>query len=177
MPNRLVMFSPSRVQAWPAAVHDMAEELTHDYGPPNERTDSILLWRNNSPWKRTVLYREGARHNFPRPHLDVLEQVIDMWVPVEKVGELAAFDGSLMVERTEGELAVRCGSQEMNILILNLAHDIIMNKLDAVGARRRCAQLMRGRLLNWPLPEMQELKFATNVRNAERRTADPDQAT
>lgn len=176
MPNGMTT-TPTTALEWPVSVQVMARDLARRYGPPHERTDSFLLWHNNGPWKRTILYREGMRHNFPQPHVDVLEQVVDLWVPVEKVGELAAFDGSIMVERTDGEVAVRCANEEMNTLILNLAHGIIMGELDAATARRRCAQLIRGRLLNWPLPETQALTFATNIKNAERRTADPDQAT
>lgn len=185
MPNGLVttprVTPMTRVEAqlerWPAAIQHMAWDLIRKYGLPSELTNSFLVWHYNGSWKRTVLHRQAVRHNFPRPHGDALEQVVDLWVPIDKVAELAAFDGSLMVERTCGELAVRCASEEMNILILNLAHDIVMGELDAPTARRRCTQVIRGRLLNWPLPQMQELTFATNVQNAERRTADPDQAT
>lgn len=162
------------VDDWPRAIKDLAGVLIKKYGPPNEATASLLLWNENGSWKRTMLHREGVPHNFPRPHIDVLEQVLDFKVPVEKISELTAFDGSLMIDRTSGELVVHCANEEINTLIVNFAHDIVMGTLTAAQARARCQEIARGRLLNWPMRETQELMFETHVRNAERRTADPD---
>ncbi|MEX2153654.1 MAG: hypothetical protein WD825_09970 [Gemmatimonadaceae bacterium] len=55
-------------------------------------------------------------HSFPKPHTDLLEQFIDYRVPVDKYDELAAYDGSVIVERTKGEISARCDKEAMNFL-------------------------------------------------------------
>jgi hypothetical protein len=41
-------------------------------------------------------------HAFPAPHIDSVESVIDYRVPPEQFSALAAFDGSVIAERTAG---------------------------------------------------------------------------
>jgi len=45
------------------------------------------------------------------PHKDVLEQFVNRNVPVEKFKELAQYDGSVIVERTKGEISARCDKE------------------------------------------------------------------
>ncbi len=47
-------------------------------------------------------------HDFPMPHPDLLEQFVDYQVPPDKFDELAQYDGSVIVERTKGEISARC---------------------------------------------------------------------
>ena len=54
-----------------------ANQMIDKYGPPNEAIASRLIWYNNGPWKRTIVYRDEVLHNFPQLHSDVLEQFID----------------------------------------------------------------------------------------------------
>lgn len=55
--------------------------MIQKYGFPQEATMSRVIWYNNKPWKRTVVYRETVPHNFPTPHKIFLEQAIDYYVP------------------------------------------------------------------------------------------------
>lgn len=64
------------VQAWRKTAREAANAMMDKYGDPDEAWASLLLWHHNGPWRRTVAYREEAQHNFPTPHLDVLEQFI-----------------------------------------------------------------------------------------------------
>jgi hypothetical protein len=50
-------------------------------------------------------------HYFPVRHPDVLEQAVHYRVPTDKFDELAAYDGSVIVERTKGEISARCGKE------------------------------------------------------------------
>ena len=61
----------------------------------------------------------------PAPHIDAVESVIDYQVPVEKFTALAEFDGSVVVERTAGEVSARCHDEQANFLALNLMNDIV----------------------------------------------------
>jgi hypothetical protein len=56
----------SMIASWPEKPRDMATKLMTKYGPPDEATSSILVWHNNGPWKRTILYKEEIPHEFPR---------------------------------------------------------------------------------------------------------------
>lgn len=85
--------------------------MIEKYGAPNEYTESMLIWNNNGPWKRTIVYKEEVDHHFPMPHKDVLEQFVNRNVPVEKFTELAQYDGSVIVERTKGEISARCDKE------------------------------------------------------------------
>jgi len=63
--------------------------LINKYGLPNEASSSRIIWYNNGPWKRTIVYRDTVLHNFPTPHQDCLAQTIDYKVPVQYFDELA----------------------------------------------------------------------------------------
>lgn len=59
-----------------------------------------------------------------------------MRVPPEKYDDIAAFDGSVSLDRTTGLASARCGGEAMNFLALNLAHDIATGKRSTQDARR-----------------------------------------
>lgn len=80
------------------------------------------------------LLTRKSRITFPSPHHDSLLQAIPYEVPPERVSELLRFDGSVVVEGTRGELAARCDDERANYLALNLAHEILTNKLNVSQA-------------------------------------------
>ncbi|RNF41137.1 hypothetical protein [Planococcus salinus] len=147
------------ISEWPELSRKAAEQTIGFYGPPNEATNSRLFWFYNGPWKRTVVYRDQIPHDFPEPHVDMLESVIDYHVPPEKMSEIAAFDGSIIVERTKGEVAARCDLEAANILALNLMHDIVTDKKTAKQARKFCANEMAAYALNRPAPYAEQFQF------------------
>lgn len=61
-------------------------------------------------------------------------------VPPDKFDDLALYDGSVIVERTKGEISARCDQEPMNFLALNLAHDIITGKRSVGDARKTYAE-------------------------------------
>jgi hypothetical protein len=121
---------------WPKMSKSAVEEIVGKYGPPNEAMDSRLIWYNNGPWKRTICYRDEVPHLFPNPHSDTLECVIDYRVPPEMFSELAKFDGSVIVDRTKGEVAARCDMESADFLAINLMHKIVTGEMDAEEARK-----------------------------------------
>lgn len=120
---------------WPAKPKENAKIVIKKYGLPNEATRTQLVWHNNGPWKTTILNRKEVQHDWPVKHTDMLEMVIDYRVPPEKVSQLAAFDGSVTVYRTRGELSAECDKEEMILLALNLSHDIITGEKNVDEAR------------------------------------------
>ena len=119
-----------------------------------------------------IAYSEEVQHNFPSPHRDVLEQYIPYRVPVEKCDELAAFDGSVLVDRTKGEMSARCQGEGGNLLALNLANDIVRGTATVEGARKTYAEAMKAAKQGKPPEIMQRLMFEVS----RDYTGDPDSA-
>lgn len=128
------------IAGWPETPRMVAAEIIQKYGPPQEATATMLVWHNNGPWKRTILNREEIPHSFPRPHTDLLEQFVDYRVPPELFDQLAQYDGSVIVERTKGEISARCDKEAMNFLALNLANDIVAGRRTVADARHFYAE-------------------------------------
>jgi hypothetical protein len=130
------------ISRWPRAPQASARRLIEAYGPPDEHSPSTLTWyRTPDGWKRTVLTRHQVPHDFPLHHTDFLEQFIDYRVPLEMYSALAEFDGSVMVERTRGELSARCAGTSMNFAAVNLANDIVCGRRTVAEAREEYVRL------------------------------------
>lgn len=125
---------------WEGKSLERAKEIIQKYGYPQEATMSRLIWYNNGPWKRTIVYQDTVPHNFPTPHQDFLEQTINYKVPLYLYDEVAAFDGSVYLDRTRGEASGKCDMEEMNLLSLNLLNDIVIGRRDVQGAKLFYAQ-------------------------------------
>jgi hypothetical protein len=147
------------INEWGNVATKAAENMIAKYHLPNEAMQSRLIWYNNGPWKRTIVYRDEIPHNFPAPHVDVLEQVINYKIPVEKVSDLAAFDGSVIVERTKGEVAARCDLEAANIVSLNLMHEIVTGKRTVTDARDQYAESIMAYLMDRDAPYAEKLLF------------------
>jgi hypothetical protein len=144
---------------WPAAPRKIGQKLIEQYGPPDEATPMQLIWHRNGPWKRTLITRDEIPHKFPTAHTDFITQYIDYQVPPVKVSDLIAFDGSVLVDRTAGELGARCDMEAMNILTLNLANEIITGKRRADDARQHYAEQASAYVLGREAPYAERLLF------------------
>lgn len=121
---------------WPEASKAAISSMTAKYGLPTAVTDDMVVWNSTPPFKRSIVFREQVEHQFPIEHSDVLMQTVDYRVPLDKVSQLSKFDGSLIIDRTKGELSARNDKEEMNILALNLANKIVRGEMNAEQARR-----------------------------------------
>lgn len=164
------MNAADRIRDWPEESREAAKLVIDTYGEPQEMTASELVWHRPGPWKRIVASRAFYRHNFPAPHIDAVESVIDYRVPPDKVSALAAFDGSVVVERTAGEVSARCHDEQANFLALNLMHDIVTGRKSVDEARRYYAQEFADFRRQKPTPYMEKLRFTPGDGGA----ADPD---
>lgn len=99
-----------------------------------------------------------------------MESVLDYQVPPEQFTPLAHFDGSVIVERTAGEVSARCHDEEANQLALNLMHDVVTVKKDVQQARDYYAKEFADFRRKEPTPYMNELQFESGS-----DTPDPDQ--
>lgn len=157
------------LNAWPEEAREAAQLVIDKYGEPHEATDSMLVWHNNGPWKRTIVYREVTKHDFPVPHIDAVEQYVNYRVPLEKYGDIARFDGSVVVHRTAGEMSARCHDEEANFLALNLAHDIVRGRRTVQEAKDYYAHEFLAYREKEPTPYMEGLRFTP-----ESHAGDPD---
>ncbi len=128
------------LRRWPDLPKRVALRMIEKYGPPEEVGDESLVWRHNGPWARTVVSREPIEHDFPYRHEDVLQQWIDYKVPLGRFDDLARFDGSVIPDRTAGLLSARGDSEELNLLALNLADDVVRGRRSVDDARRYMAK-------------------------------------
>lgn len=155
------------IMNWKSKPQEVARKVIAKYGMPHEATARRLIWHNNGPWKMTELVNEEIPHSFPKMHPDMLRQVIDYRVPAEHFDKLAEYDGSVIVERTKGEISARCDMEEANFLALNLAHEIAAGKKSVDEARKFYAEA----ILEMKHPEYKQ-GFVFSV--AQMNQGDPD---
>jgi hypothetical protein len=161
----------NHIRTWPDESREAAQLVIDRYGEPDEITESQLTWHDVGRWKRIIATKAFWKHNFPVPHIDAVESVIDYHVPVDKLTPLAEFDGSVIVERTAGEVSARCHDEEANRLALNLMHDIVTGTKTVEDARKYYAKEFLDYRRKKETPYMNELKFAP----ADGGAGDPDQ--
>lgn len=160
------------MEGWPEKTKEVAAVNIAAYGPPQAVGPDLLVWGKSGPWKRTLLHRQEVQHEFPMPHKDVLQQFVDFAVPADKFDELAHYDGSVVAERTAGELSARCDKEEANFLAINLAADVAEGHKTVDEARDYYANAIKGMLAGKPDPYLTGLKIKTNMAGA----GNPDQA-
>ncbi|MGI8600440.1 MAG: hypothetical protein ACR2KB_14405 [Chitinophagaceae bacterium] len=162
--NRLSSVSANEakgiITGWPAKTQEVANTIMVKYGAPNEITGTMLVWHNNGPWKRTIIHKEPVQHNFPMPHLDLLEQFVNYSVPADKFDELAQYDGSVVVARTVGEMSARCDKEEANFLAINLANDVATGKKTVEDARAYYARAIKEMMEGKMDPYLQKIQFS-----------------
>ncbi len=157
------------MRRWPKAAQDAAHAMMTKYGAPAEMNGKMAMWGATGPWKRTVVYGYEVAHDFPAHHTDVMQQWINYRVPPEKLSELGMFDGSVSVERTNGEISARCDKEGANLLALNLADEIITGKRSVADARKMYGEQIMAMKAGQPAPYTERLMFAPKD-----GTADPD---
>lgn len=158
---------------WPEPARTAAEAIAERYGPPQERTATLLIWQRNGPWIRTVVHKVGAEHDFPAKHSDVLEQSLPYKVPLNLFSAVATFNGSVIPDRTRGTLTAYGASEAGNVMSLNLARAVARGELSPEQAREKQVAAARA-LAEGVVPE--EAAKLTLEQQQEGDVADPDTA-
>jgi hypothetical protein len=114
---------------WPQQTKDLLNKLTKKYGQPTEATTNMVIWKNNSPWKRTTLYKT--------PGNSMLEQVAEMEVGPERLGEIAMFNKGIIIDQEKNEVITRSDKEAMNFLAMNLTKEISDGRMSSMEARRQ----------------------------------------
>jgi hypothetical protein len=161
------------IRDWPDTPRHVATQMIERYGEPDVVTSDQAIWHRTGPWKRTIVYRDEVPHRFPKPHTDVLEQAIDYRVPLGRFDDLAAFDGSVIPERTKGEISARCDKEEMNFLALNLANEVATGRRSVEDARQTYTEQAMAAMTKRDAPYTEGFLFDV----PDGGTADPDEQT
>ncbi|MDQ3309291.1 MAG: DUF4142 domain-containing protein [Gemmatimonadota bacterium] len=128
------------ISTWPARPRLAVQQMMAQYGPPLEVSTEAVIWHHAGLFKRIMVTKKEVPHDFPKPHMDFLEHTVSYRVPAEKVEELVAFDASMTINATAGEMSARCDLEGHNVLTLNLARDIIEGKKTVKQARAAFAE-------------------------------------
>jgi hypothetical protein len=144
---------------WPEAPKKAGEKLLDHYGEPHEATPTKLFWYRTGPWARMELSADEVVHNFPTPHTDYLTQYVDYPVTASKASELVEFDGSVIVDRTAGQIGARCDHEAYNTLTLNLAVEIMEGRRTVEDARRLYGETANAFVLGRDAPYAEGLLF------------------
>lgn len=158
--------------AWPKASQDAIAYMTDKYGTPAAMTEDMVIWGHTGPWKRTIVYRMEHPHEFPGHHTDVMQQWIDYKASPSQYDELAMYDGSVVLERTSGEMSARCDKEGANFLALNLANEIVHGKRTIEDARTKYGEQIMLMKAMKAAPYTEKLMFNPMMSG----TADPDRA-
>lgn len=118
----------SIIIAWPTYSYRLARMMIAKYGQPSQALDARLVWLDNGPWKRTVVYRSDPDAGVFRAGKGRLEQTVAYRVPPDKVGVLAKYDKDLDVDAEHGRLTARSDSETANFLALNLADEVVKGR-------------------------------------------------
>ncbi len=159
------------MRGWPKASREAVMFMTTKYGAPAAVTSTMAVWGNTGPWKRTIVYSTEFKHDFPGPHTDVMQQFIDYKAPASMYDELAEYDGSVVLERTTGEMSARCDKEAANFLALNLADDLVTGKRSVQDARKMYGEQIMAMKAGMSAPYTEKLMFSPK-----RNTSDADQA-
>ena len=127
---------------WPARPKLAIQEMMAKYGKPSEISAQTVVWHNAGFFKRITVTKMEIPHDFPKPHMDFLEHTVFYNVPTDKIDDLIAFDTSITINKTAGEMSARCDLERHNILALNLARDIIEGRRNVTDARQMFGQYM-----------------------------------
>jgi hypothetical protein len=171
------MNSSEVVSGWPEESREAAQLVIDKYGEPDEVTPTQLTWFDVGEWKRVVATKAFWEHQFPAPHFDSVESIIDYQVPPSKFSDLARFDGSVVAKRTVGELSATCHDEEANRLALNLAHEIVAGRRDVDAAREYYAKEFLDARRKQPTPYMERFRFEpkSGTPDGDRRVLSDDE--
>ena len=158
------------MRKWPKASRDAVMYMTNKYGAPMHMNEHMAMWGKTGQWKRTVVYNYEVKHDFPAPHTDVMQQWIDYKTPLDKYDDLAMYDGSVVPERTNGELSARCDKEGANFLAINLAYEIATEKRSVEDARRMYGEQIMAMMAMRPAPYTERIIFMPMMGS----TPDPD---
>ena len=150
------------VGGWWSASSRVARLMIEKYDVPDEVRPGHLVWNGNGHWRRTVVRNVTPPYG-PADDLGVLEQTILYPLTPGQVADLEAYDLKLDYEPGTRELTARSDREEVNLLRLNLADDVVNGRMAPAQARHLHARLLELENSGKSSPYLQSLRFAPDV--------------
>src|SRR5690606_34266014 len=111
------------------------KELLPQYGDPTEVTSDRLIWSNFAQFKVIIVHKHLYSSYFPLLHQNPVEHVIDYKASSDRITNVWNYNGSVVLNTTQGEMSAFGPNEEMNILSMNLTHKIMSGEINADRAR------------------------------------------
>lgn len=161
----------SLTEGWPASSTTAANEMVAKYGDPDEKTTNTLIWRNVAPFKEILVHKEVYSHRFPLLHKNSLQHVVNYKAPVEKIDDVWRYNGSVVLDRTKGQMSSYAENEAMNILALNLAHDVLAGRMNSDAARVTYGKETLNFLNGFKTAQTQVLSFGSQYQTSDAGTS------
>lgn len=149
----------SIILQWPTFSYRLARYMISKYGQPAQSSDVRLVWLDNGPWKKTVVYRVPPGGRTLGDTAGRLEQSVEYRVPAEKRGELARFDREIGFDEKAGLLTVLSNDEGDNFLAVNLADEVVRGRRTAKEASDFRRQILRLQDSGKSSPYLERLLF------------------
>jgi hypothetical protein len=130
------------VSHWSDLSRLSARRLMEEYGVPDEVHADSLVWRNNGPWRRTVVSNVRPMTAEDPAVQDVVSQTVKYALNRGQSLDLLRFDDHLTFDPRTGELSSSADREAHNYLRLNLADDVAHGRLRPDQARDSYASLV-----------------------------------
>lgn len=137
---------------WPPLSRQRARALVAEYGFPQNESADHLEWERPEPWQRVRVRRDG-----------LIEETVPYAVPGERLPDVRAFGGRLFIDMLHQEVTVTGESEEVNRLLLNLMHDILIGVKTPGQAWEKYEWSQRALSWHWPDPYLTQLRFHTDT--------------
>lgn len=138
---------------WSRPVREKARRLLVEHGVPSREAADFLEWGEIAEGERVRLRRDG-----------LVEETVPYAMPAERVGVVGAFGGRLFVDLYHEEVTAISESEEVDRLILNLMHDIVIGAKTRGQAWEKYEWGQQALRWHWPDPYLTQLHFHTDKR-------------
>ena len=156
------LLAEATVGSWWSAASRAAGRMSEKYDVPDEVRSGYLVWNGNGHWKRTVVRNVTPPYG-PVVEVGVLEQTILYPLTPGQVVDLGAYDCNLDYDHDTRELTARSDREDVNFLRLNLADDIVNNRMTPEQASHLHARILELENSGKSSPYMQGLRFAPDA--------------
>lgn len=150
----------SIILQWPTFSYRVARYMIAKYGQPAVSSDVRLVWNENGPWKKTVLYRVPPGGSMLGEGTGRLEQTVAYAVPEDRIAELSRFDKRIGVDAKAGALTAVSDAESDNFLAINLADEVVRGRRTAREASDFRRQMLRLQDSGKSSPYLEKLLFA-----------------
>lgn len=120
---------------WQTTAREIAQRLIEKYVNPNEATMTNLIWYNNGIWQKTLVTNKPITINYPFEHVGYITNVIKYDFTLDDIPKIITYNPHIIFDFTKQEIYSRSDNEALNILNLNLMHEVIKNEKTTYEAK------------------------------------------